>query len=261
MQHKTLAGPHGVTHYWVDGAGDQTIVFTHGATMDHGLFQYQLSHFAPRYKIINWDVPLHGLSRPYTQFSLHAAAHELLRILAAENVEHAHLVGQSMGGFISQLAAFDQPERVSSLVAVDSSPVQLAYYSRLDRWLLGLTPSLLKLYPYDYLIKITANQIALSEAARAYALVTLKSYTKSEIVQIMGAVYGGLVQSGEAVVRCPVLIVYGEHDRTGKVRSYCDRWAAQEKHPLKIIANAAHNANMDNPTEFNRVLEEFLARH
>lgn len=261
MQHKILAGQHGSIHYWIDGAGDQTIVFTHGATMDHGLFQHQFPHFAPQYKVISWDVPLHGLSRPYAQFSLHNAAHELLGLLDAEKIDQAHLVGQSMGGYISQIAAVEQPARVRTVVAVDSSPVQLAYYSRLDRWLLAATPALLKLYPYAYLIKTIAAQIALSETARAYALATLQTYTKSDIAQIMGAVYGGLVQSDEAAVACPLLIVYGEKDRTGKVRSYCDRWAEQEKRELKIIPNAAHNANMDNPTEFNRVLEEFLARH
>ena len=260
MIHKTLPGRRGTVHYWIDGDGTHSLVFTHGATMDHGLFQYQTAYFAEHFKVISWDVPLHGQSRPYTDFSLQNAANEMLEILDAEHIGQAHLVGQSMGGYISQIAAAAHPDRVRTITAVDSSPVQLSYYPWLDRWLLSLTPFLLRLYPYSTLINLTAKQIALNASSRAYALATLKTYTKAEIVRIMGAVYDGLLQADQDSLSCPVFIVYGDRDTTGKVRSYCDRWAAQEKRELKIIPNAAHNANMDNPDEFNKILDEFLAR-
>jgi pimeloyl-ACP methyl ester carboxylesterase len=164
-----------------------------------------------------------------------------------------------MGGYISQIAAADHSDRVHSITAVDSSPIQLSYYSGLDRWLLSSTPFLLNLYPYSTLINLIAKQIAVSASARSYALETLKTFTKAEISHIMGAVYNGLLQYDQAFLSCPILIVYGDKDKTGKVKSYCDRWAEQENRELKIISNAAHNANMDNPNEFNKVLNEFLA--
>lgn len=258
MLHTTLSSGRGAVHYWADGQGDQAIVFTHGATMDHGLFQHQMGYFAPRYRVISWDVPAHGQSRPYEPFSLQNAADEMVAILDAENISGAHLVGQSMGGYICQIAAVDHPERVLTLTAVGSSPIQWSYYSGLDRWLLSITPSLLGLYPYTTLIDIIAKQITVSPESRSYALETLKSFTKAEIAHIMGAVYNGLLQYNHASQRCPVLIVYGDRDRTGKVRAYCDRWAAQEDRELRVIPDAAHNANMDNPDGFNRVLAEFL---
>ena len=259
MLHKTLAGKHGPIHYWVEGEGEQAILFTHGATMDHGLFQYQIAHFAPRYKVITWDAPGHGLSRPYERFSLQNAAHELIAILDAEAISQAHLVGQSMGGYICQIAAVEYPARVRTITAVDSSPVQLSYYSGLDRWLLSITPALLGLYPYNTLVNLVARQIALAPAAEAYALQTLKTLTKVEIANIMGAVYSGLVQYDSARLDCPIMIIYGERDVTGKVRAYCDRWAERESRLLRVIPRAAHNANMDNPGAFNQVLDEFLA--
>lgn len=260
MIHKTIVGKGGTIHYWTDGEGDQAIIFTHGATMDHGLFQYQVDYFSQSFRVISWDVPLHGKSRPYEHFSLQNAAHELIAIQDAEEISQAHLVGQSMGGYISQIAAVDHPDRISSITAVDSSPVQLSYYSGLDRWLLSITPSLLSLYPYNYLINVISKQIALSAPARAYALETLKTFTKAEIAQIMGAVYRGLLQYDYARLPCPILIVYGEKDVTGKVKAYCNRWAEQEKRELKVISNAAHNANMDSPEEFNRTLHKFLQK-
>ncbi len=117
MKHKIKFGENGSVHYWLKGQGDQCIVFTHGATMDHGLFQHQIECFAQQYKVIVWDVPLHGQSRPYNGFSLQKAASELIGILDAEIIEKAHLVGQSMGGYIIRIVARDHPERVLSLTA------------------------------------------------------------------------------------------------------------------------------------------------
>ena len=258
MIHKTVQGRHGMIHYWLDGVGDQTIVFTHGAAMDHGLFRYQVSQFGQQFRAISWDVPAHGQSRAYEHFSLQNAADEMVAILDAETIGSAHLVGQSMGGFICQIVAAEHPERVLTLTAVGSSPVQWSYYSSLDRWLLAITPNLLNLYPYATLIDMIAKQITVSPASRSYAQETLRTFTKAEIAHIMGAVYNGLLQYNHASLHCPVLIVYGARDRTGRVRAYCDRWAAQESRKLRIISDAAHNANMDNPEEFNRVLGEFL---
>ena len=229
MMHKTILGRKGTIHYWANGDGPHSIVFTHGATMDHGLFRFQMEYFSHYFRAISWDVPLHGRSRPYEHFSLQDAAEELISILDAEKISIAHLVGQSMGGYISQIAAAGHPDRVHTITAVGSSPIQLSYYSALDRWLLAMTPVLLKLYPYSTLVNAIATQVAISPSSRSYALDTLQTYTKTEIAHIMGAVYRGLLQYDQASLPCPVLIVYGDKDKTGKVKSYCDRWAKREE--------------------------------
>ena len=227
--------------------------------MDHTLFQHQVEYFEQKYKVVVWDVPKHGLSRPYEGFSLPQAASESIRILNAEKIEKAHLVGQSMGGYIIQIAAREHPEKVRSLTAVDSSPMQPSYYSAIDMWLLSIAPHLLRLYPYKSLIKTISKQIAIKEASQAYALETLKKFSKTEIAEIMSAVYRGVKgYQHDGVLPVPLLIIYGEADRTGKVKAYCHQWAERENRPIKIISNAAHNSNMDNPDEFNHILGEFL---
>jgi pimeloyl-ACP methyl ester carboxylesterase len=261
MEHKIKSGERGSVHYWVKGQGDHCIVFTHGATMDHGLFQYQIEYFTQQYRVIVWDVPGHGLSRPYEGFSLPGAASDLIEILNREKVEKAHLVGQSMGGYIIQIVARDHPERVMSLTAVGSTPIQPSYYSTLDIWLFALTPRLLRLFPYNTLIKTIAKQIAIQETSRAYALETLKGLSKTEISDIMHTVYRGVKgYQHDGVLPVSLLVIHGDADRTGKVRSYCRRWAERENRPLEIIANAAHNTNMDNSVEFNQILGDFLKK-
>ena len=259
MEHRKLYSKNGSVHYWIEGQGDQYIVFTHGATMDHGLFQYQIEYFSQQYRVIVWDVPRHGLSRPYKGFSLPVAADELIKILNSEKVKKAHFVGQSMGGYIIQFVARDHPERVMSLTAVGSSPLQPSYYSKLDIWLLSITPPLLRLFPYSKLINTIAKQVAIKASSRSYALKTLKNLTKNEIAGIMGTVYQGVKENKyDSALPVDLLIILGDADRTGRVKTYCRRWAQRENRPLKIITNAAHNTNMDNPEQFNQILGDFL---
>ncbi|MBC7002765.1 alpha/beta hydrolase [Photobacterium sp. BZF1] len=260
MKHKSIRSDNGVVHYWTEGRAAPCILFSHGATMDHQLFEWQVEYFSSQYKVIVWDSPAHGQSRPYSDCSLENAASELVRILDQEQVQSAHLVGQSMGGYISLITARSFPERVSSFTAVGSSPLQASYYSTFDYWMLSIAPPLLKLYPHSSLIKTISENVAISAAAMDYALKTLKTYSKDEIAKIMKAVYRGVKAYGECdPLPIPVLITYGANEKTGKVEAYSQEWAERENRPLKVISNAAHNANMDNPDEFNSVLESFLS--
>ena len=259
MIYKVTADASGEIHYWIEGQGIECIVFTHGATMDHGLFRHQLHYFSDNYKVIVWDVPLHGLSKPYTGFSLQSAADSLIRILDSEGIDKAHLVGQSMGGYISQYIARDYPERVSSLTAVGSSPLRPSFYSKMDVVLLSITPALLKWFPYRFLIRMIAQQVAVTEEAQSYAYDTLEKLSKAEIIEIMRGVYQGVRDyRDDSALPVPLLIMVGDADITGKVHEYSRQWSEKEDRPLKMIPNAAHNANMDNPGEFNRVLHEYL---
>ena len=200
MTENILATERGGVHYWVAGpagAGGGTrgttsggavpIVFTHGATMDHEMFDSQVDRFSGDRIVISWDVPAHGKSRPYSDFTLKAAADDLAAILDAEKIENAHLVGQSMGGYISQVFAVEFPERVASFCALDSSPLRGDYYSGLDRWMLSITPAILGLYPYGMLVRTIANQVSVSEAGRAYALRTLETYAPDIRGKIVGS--------------------------------------------------------------------------
>lgn len=57
---------------------------------------------------------------PYTWDDI---KNDVYRVLAAHDVDSAHLVGHSAGGLLSQLIAVEAPERVRSLTVIASSPL------------------------------------------------------------------------------------------------------------------------------------------
>jgi pimeloyl-ACP methyl ester carboxylesterase len=77
--------------------------------------------------VIRYDNRDTGLSTKYEPgeppYTLDDMADDAVRILDGYGISAAHLVGMSMGGVISQLAALKHPERVASLTAISTSPV------------------------------------------------------------------------------------------------------------------------------------------
>jgi len=52
-------------HYWTGGKADAPLlVFTHGATIDHHEWDATLQIVGGGFRVMAWDLPGHGLSRP-----------------------------------------------------------------------------------------------------------------------------------------------------------------------------------------------------
>lgn len=115
MTEKVFQASLGNIHYWVGGPGEGApwLVFLPGLTADHHLFDKQTEAFASRFNCLVWDAPAHGESRPFAlEFSMDDLADYLHAILEREEAEKPVLVGQSLGGYISQVYMERYPSRV-----------------------------------------------------------------------------------------------------------------------------------------------------
>ena len=64
----------------------------------------------------------HKLGRhPLANYTLHDMANDTANLISALNIEHAHIVGVSMGGMISQLLAANYSDQVLTLTTIMSS--------------------------------------------------------------------------------------------------------------------------------------------
>lgn len=60
MEHKKINGVGGEVHYWIsrpEATPKGAIVFTHGLTANHTMYEKQVEYFKNEYIIITWDVP------------------------------------------------------------------------------------------------------------------------------------------------------------------------------------------------------------
>lgn len=261
MEHKFLETSRGNVHYWISKSdkSSECIIFTHGLTANHIMFEKQVEFFKDNYTILTWDVPLHGKSKPYKGFSYENAASDLKSIVERENLDNIILVGMSMGGYPSQEFAFRYPEKVKGFVALDTTPFGLGYYSNTDKLWLRKVDSIVKLYTEKFLKESMAKSVSRTKYAYELMKRMLKNLSKEEIVNQIGIAYGGFLKENKNVkLKCPVLILLGEHDKTGKVKQYCCEWSQKENYPLHVIKGAAHLSNADNYDAVNSEIKAFL---
>ena len=262
MEHKLIKSDNGNIHYWIkthENPDAKCIVFTHGLTANHTMFEKQIEYFFLEYTVLTWDVPLHGLSRPYRDFSYERTAIELNRILDKENIAKVILIGMSMGGYPSQMYASMFPDKVEGFVALDTTPFGIGYYSKTDLWWLKQVEPMARLFP-DYLLRESMAK-SVSKTAYSYSKMKemLKPLTKAQIIEQMGIAYGKFaIENKNITFSFPVLILVGDSDKTGKVKQYCEDWSSRTGYPLHIIRHAAHFSNGDNPEQVNTEIELFI---
>ena len=170
MQKKIIEDSIGNIVYWKSDIFDlsrDTLFFLHGLTADHTMFEQQFYFFEDAYNIIAWDAPAHGESRPYSRFTYENAANGLKRILDECGVSNVVLIGQSMGGYITQSFICRYPEMAKAFVSIDSTPYG-DYYSKSDKWWLRQIEWMSKLFPEKLLKSSMAKQNALTDEVNPF---------------------------------------------------------------------------------------------
>jgi pimeloyl-ACP methyl ester carboxylesterase len=109
----------GIRLYYEEAGQGIPIVFVHEFAGDYRSYETQMRHFSQRYRSIVFnargyppsDVPSDG-----DRFSQDRARDDIKSVLDAMNIDKAHIVGLSMGGFAALHFGFTYPERARSLV-------------------------------------------------------------------------------------------------------------------------------------------------
>jgi len=270
MKEKTFQTPQGTIHYWVNEINHSrpTLVLLPGLTADHHLFDKQADEFETKYNLLVWDAPGHATSRPFKlAFSLKDKAGWLYSILKQENIEKPVLVGQSMGGYVSQTFLHYFPNEAAGFISIDSSPLKRNYYTKAELWLLKRTKPLYQIYPWKSLVKAGAKGCAETDYGRQLMRDMMQVYDseKDYYCSLVSHGYQMLAEAVEADfpyhINCPALLLCGEKDQAGSTKSYNKRWAQQDGLPLVWLPNAGHNANTDQPEMVNELIEFFVNKY
>ena len=248
-------------HYWTAGRSGPPLVFTHGYTMDHRMFDLQVQEFSSDHRVLVWDARGHGLSKPVGEFSIASCAEDLAAILEHAGIEGATHVGHSMGGYIVQELAFRSPERVRAMVMLSSTC--LTWRPPRVQTLGGpLTRVLLGMWPHGWTTQQIGWIAGLSSRARRHAVDAASHMTKPERTHVWSALLRAYHHEPDYRVGCPMLIMQGQWDVVvggGLIRALAPGWAAREPNArCATIPRAAHNANLDNPSFTNRAIRAFV---
>jgi len=265
MNEKSYATEKGAIRYWVNDLkpGAITLVFLPGLTADHRLFDKQIEFFEPRCNVLVWDAPGHAASRPFElSFSLADKARWLHEILALEGVGLFVLVGQSMGGYVSQMFIQQYPGEAAGFVCIDSAPLKREYYTSAEIWLLKRMTPVYRAYPHKALIRDGVNGCATTEYGRALMNEIWSVYDHEEFCVLSGHGFRILAEAVELElpyeIDCPALLICGDKDAAGSTKRYNREWTKKTGLPLAWIEGAGHNSNTDRPDEVNALIAKLV---
>ena len=235
------------------------LVLSHGAGADRRMFDAQVAFLvAQGFRTITWDLRLHAESRPSSvALSPSRLISDLVALVAHVGAERPVLVGQSLGGNLSQAVVRAHPELARGLVVIDSA-WNTAPLTPIERLLLRTTAPALKMFPAARLATIMANESASTPAGRAYAERAFGSMPKADFVEVWRTTVGFLEPDPGYRTPVPLLLVRGAEDRTGNIASAMPRWATAEGVSEVVVPGAGHLANVDDPEAVNAALLAFL---
>ncbi|WP_344842495.1 alpha/beta hydrolase [Nonomuraea dietziae] len=110
--------------YADSGSGGLPLVFSHGAGADHVMFDDQRDYLQARgYRVVTWDMRGHGLSRSAgVRFTAEQAIADLRALIEHLALDRPVLVGQSLGGNLSQAVVQRHPDLARALIVIGATP-------------------------------------------------------------------------------------------------------------------------------------------
>ena len=107
--------------YEAQGKGDTALIFLHGWCGDREYWKHQADVFAGDYRVITLDQAGHGESgKDRKKWTTASLADDVQTVAKSLELKRVILIGHSMGGPISLLAAKRMPETVVGVVGVDT---------------------------------------------------------------------------------------------------------------------------------------------
>lgn len=251
----------GTNIYYEERGEGPALVLLHGlgsSTMD---WEYQYGHFEKDYRIIAPDFRGFGQSdKPDGPYLVAQQADDIRALLDHLDIEHAAVVGFSMGGAVAFEFAATHPQRVQRLIIVNSSPSFVP-----DHWRKHLEvfvrKTVIRVLGIPQLAALIAKRLFPDEGQAELRAMTIERYgannKQAYLHAINGLVVWQLSEQQLAQVSMPTLVVAAEHDYTpfSEKQAYC---AKLPNATLSLVHDSRHATPIDQAEKFNQLVTEFL---
>ena len=238
-----------------------SIVFVHGAGMDHTVWTLAARHFARHGRnVIAVDLPGHGRSGGEAKKSIEEMGDWVVALLDALQVPRAAIAGHSLGSLVALDCAGRHPTRVRALAMVAGTAPMPVSDAILDASANNDHAAFDMLTQWGYSKRhqfggnknpgmwMVGGTLRLFERSRPGVLHADMSACNN---------YRGGLERAPAV-QCPVLMVLGREDRLTPVRSTDALRAALPSPDVRILEGAGHTLMVEAPNALLDALHAVL---
>jgi 3-oxoadipate enol-lactonase len=261
-----LTAPINNIHFSYDNVGEGIIpiIFLHGYPFDKTMWNNQMEFLKLSYRVISCDIRGFGKSKDEnSSLSIDLFVDDLIELMDDIGIEKAILCGLSMGGYIALNAVKNFEERFEALVLCDTQCIADSVEVKEKRYKTIETIEVNGVAEFNEgFIKNVFHKDSLSN--KKELVEQLRKVVFSNSKQIIKQ---GLMALAERTETCstldkitiPTLIICGREDIVTPLAQSEFLNQSINGSLLRVIENAGHVSNLEQPDEFNKHLHDFLA--
>lgn len=269
----TLTTDDGVSLAFEDTGSGTPVVFVHEFAGDLRSWEPQVRFFSRRYRCITYNArgfPPSDVPDDTEAYSQERARDDVRAVLDALDIERAHVVGLSMGGFATLHFGLACPERARSLIVAGvgygAEPEQQERFrSEADATTDFLRTRGMAAFAETYSLGPTRVQLRNKDPRgwREFAdmlaehSATGSAHTQQGVQKRRPSVFDLAGEMEELTV--PTLIVTGDEDWPCLVPSLFMKRTIPSS-GLLVVPNTGHTINLEEPAAFNAALADFFAQ-
>lgn len=263
--HKEVVTVEGIpiTLYRSSGTGP-AILMLHGFSADKDVWARFARHFSGQYQVIIPDLPGHGETgfKPDWRYTIEAQTRRMAALLDQLQIKQAHVIGNSMGGFIAAQFAVSYPQRTLSAGLVDPAGLPSLHPSEMRTMLSkGQNPFLIssrtdfyRFYPMTMASPPWMPGFVLDAVGERYIA------QRAQLAQIFSESHKETdlpVRIHD--VKLPVMLMWGTEDRLIDVSSVPVWQAALPQSKVHVLDGIGHMPMVERPAMTAELYQQFLA--
>ncbi|MBD2859520.1 alpha/beta hydrolase [Spongiibacter sp. KMU-158] len=252
-----------MSYYRGGKQGAPVIVMIHGYTSDRTVWARFAKYFTDDYDVIIPDLAGHGETPydPSLSYTQQAQAERIAALLDRLGIEKVHLIGNSMGGYISAYFAIAYPERTLSAAMVDPAGVISPTPSEMDKLLAkgenafeissfedfkNFYPMTMAQPPFLPKIVLDAKAEEYMQRRERYARIGNDIHTEPRLTDRLHK------------LQAPSLLIWGDQDRLIDVSAVAVWTREVPAMKVEVMKGYGHMPMVEAPAESASIYREFL---
>ena len=250
-------------HYDTTGKG-QPVLLVHGFGEDHRIWENTSKALESFFRLIIPHLPGTGQSPAAGKLSMESMAADILAIADREKLDRFHLVGHSMGGYISLAVAEAAPERLLSLTLFHSTayPDSEEKKAARKKSIAFLQENGTAAFLQSTTANLFADKNKASMAATIDAIAKSNAYIdKNAMIAFVEAMMARKDRQEQLKTNAyPVLFLIGRYDQAVPYEPTMTLVHLPDISYIHVLQESGHMGMLEEPQTANQYLKDFLVQ-